>query len=232
MSRARSGRRAGRRNSSSRRRIRSRWGRGRRELEVILAVLRVEAELIFGGLVANEGDEAALGVGGVVIDGGDGRGQAVVGAGAGEACVPGGCCGVVAERELGFAGAEIAAGEQQLAVAVALEAVAGKHVEDAIGAVAHVGGVAAALGFERVDVLGIDLRADVGGDLGVGDGDAVDEPTGLVAAAHVQHVVGHVGAGNVVGDHLHADGAAGAGGLVDVGAGDERGGGDGVGGGD
>ena len=122
--------------------------------------------------------------------------------------------------------------EKQLAFAVALESVAGKDVEDAVGAVADVGGVAAALGFERVDVLGVDLRADVGGDLGVGDGDAVDEPTGLVAAAHVQHVVGHVGAGHVVGDHLHAVGAAGAGSFVDVLAGDERGGSDGVGGGD
>ena len=37
-----------------------------------------------------------------------------------------------------------------------------------------------------------------------------------MAAAHVEHVVGHVGAGNVVGDHLHAVGAAGAGSLVDV----------------
>ena len=114
---------------------------------------------------------------------------------------------MVAEGELGFAGVEIAAGEQELAFTVALEAVAGKDVEDAVGAVAHVGGVAAALGFKGVDVFGIDLRADVGGDLGVGDGDAVDEPTGLMAAAHVEHVVGHVGAGNVVGDHLHADGA-------------------------
>ena len=77
-------------------------------LEVVLAVLRVEAQLIFGGLVADERDKAALGVGGVVVDCGDGRGQAVVGAGAGEACVPGGFGGVVAERELGFAGVEIA----------------------------------------------------------------------------------------------------------------------------
>ena len=46
----------------------------------------------------------------------------------------------------------------------------------------------------------------------------------------VEHVVGHVGAGNVVGDHLHAEGAAGAGSLVDLGAGDERGGGGRVGG--
>ena len=120
------------------------------------------------------------------------------------------------KRELGFAGVEIAAESSKFGVAVALEAVAGQDVEDAVGAVADVGGVTAALGFELVDVLGIDLRADVGGDLGVGDGDAVDEPTGLVAAAHVQHVVGHVGAGDVVGDHLHAQGAAGAGGFIDL----------------
>ena len=113
-------------------------------------------------------------------------------------------------------------------MAVAFEAVAREHVEDAIGAVADVGGVAAALGFERVDVLGVDLRADVGGDVGVGNLDAVDEPAGLMASAHVEHVVGHVGAGDVVGDHLHAVGAVGAGGLGDVERVDERGGSDGV----
>ena len=38
----------------------------------------------------------------------------------------------------------------------------------------------------------------------------------LVAAAHVQHVVRDVGAGNVIGDHRHAVGAVGAGSLLDV----------------
>ena len=51
-----------------------------------------------------------------------------------------------------------------------------------------------------------------------------------MAAAHVEHVVGHVSAGNIVGDHLHAQGAGGAGSLVDVGACDQRGGRDGIGG--
>ena len=91
-------------------------------------------------------------------------------------------------------------------------------VEDAIGTVAEFRVVAAALDFQLIDVFGIDLRADVGGDLGVGDGDAVEEPAGLMASAHVQHVVRHVGAGDVVGDHLGADGSAGAGGFLDVGA--------------
>ena len=190
--------------------------------------MRVEAELVLGGLVANKGDEAAAGVGGVVEDLPDRRGEAVVGARAGEAGVPGSPRGVVAERELDFAGVEVAGGKQKFGFAIALESVAGQDVEDAVGAVADVGGVAAALGFELIDVLGVDLRADVGGDLGVGDGDAVDEPAGLMAAAHVEHVVGHVGAGDVVGDHLHAEWCGGAGSLVDYLAGDEGGGSDGV----
>ena len=49
-----------------------------------------------------------------------------------------------------------------------------------------------------------------------------------MAAAHVQHVVGHVSPGNVVGDHFGADGASGAGSLLDIQPGDERGGGYGV----
>ena len=137
------------------------------------------------------------------MDRGDGRGEAVVAAVAVEAGVPGEFLGVVAEVELVVGLEEVAGGEDELGLAVALEAGAGDDVEDAVGAVADVGGVAAALDFEVVDVLGVDLRAEVGGDVGVGDLDAVDEPGDLVAAAHVQHVVGHVGAGDVVGDHGH-----------------------------
>ena len=66
------------------------------DLEVVLAILRVEPELILWGLVVEEGDEAALGVGGVVEDLRDGGGEAVVGATAGDAQVPGGFVGVVA----------------------------------------------------------------------------------------------------------------------------------------
>ena len=111
---------------------------------------------------------------------------------------------------------------------VALKAGAGNDVEDAVGAVAGVCGVAAALDFEVVDVAGRDLRGEVGGDVGVGNLDSVDEPGDLMAAAHVEHVVGHVGAGSVVGDHGHGVSAVGAGCLGDVGAVDEGGGRGGV----
>ena len=141
----------------------------------------------------------------------DGRREAVVAAVAVEAGVVGELFGVVAEVELVVGLEEVAGGQDEFGLAVALEAGAGDDVEDAVGAVADISGVAAALDFDVVDVLGVDLRAEVAGDVGVGDLDAVDEPADLVAAAHVEHVVGHVGAGDVVGDHRHAVGAVCAG---------------------
>ena len=135
---------------------------------------------------------------------------------------------MVAEAELVVGLEEVAGGEDEFGLAVALEAGAGDDVEDAVGAVADVGGVAAALDFEVVDVLGVDLRGEVGGDVGVGNLDAVDEPCDLVASTHVQHVVSHVGAGNVVGDDGHGIGAVRAGGLCDIDAGEERGGSNGI----
>ncbi len=45
-----------------------------------------------------------------------------------------------------------------------------------------------------------------------------------MSAAHVEHVMGHVGAGDIVGNHFHANGAAGAGSFVDHLAGNECGG--------
>ena len=157
-----------------------------------------------------------------MVDWRDGRGEAEVAAVAVEAGIPGEALGVVAEVELVVGLEKAAGGEDELGLAVALKAGAGHDVEDAEGAVADVGGVAAALDFDVVDVFGVDLRAEVGGDVGVGDLDAVDEPADLVAAAHVEHVVGHVGAGDVVGDHGHAVGAVGAGGLGDVDTANER----------
>src|SRR5271170_5726884 len=106
----------------------------------------------------------------------DGRGEAVVAAVAVEAGVVGELLGVVTEVELVVGLEEIAGGDDELGLAVALEAGAGNDVEDAVGAVADVSGVGAALDFDVVDVFGGDLSAEVGGDIGVGDLDAVEEP--------------------------------------------------------
>ena len=113
---------------------------------------------------------------------------------------------------------------------IALEAGARDHVEDAISAVAELGAVASAIDFEIVDVLGIKLRAEIGGDVGIGNGHAVDEPTGLMSAADVELVVSEIGAGHVVGNHGEAVGAGGAGGVFDVEAVDEGGRSGGIGG--
>ena len=112
-----------------------------------------------GRAVVDEGGEAAVAVGGVVKDLADGRGEAVVAAVAVEAGVVGELFGVVAEVELVVGLEEVAGGDDELGLAVALEAGAGHDVEDAVGAVADIGGVAAALDLDVVDVFGVDLRA-------------------------------------------------------------------------
>ena len=122
-----------------------------------------------------------------------------------------------------------AVAEDQLAFAVAFETGARDGVEDAVGAVAVFGVVAAALHFHVVEVLGIDLRAHIAGDVGVGHRHAVDQPAVLVAAADVQHVVNHVGAGHVVGDEGQAVGAVGPGSVLNFGAAYQGRGRDGIG---
>src|ERR1700675_2893144 len=78
--------------------------------------------------------------------------------------------------------------------------------------------------------FGVELRARGGRDVGGGHGDAINEPTGLVAAADVELVVGEVGAGNVVGDHGEAVGAVSAGSMFDIEAADQGDGSGGIGG--
>src|SRR5580704_14530845 len=113
--------------------------------------------------------------------------EAVVAAVAVEAGVVGEFFCVVAEAELVVSLEVVAGGDDELGLAVALEAGAGNDVEDAVGAVAYVGGVTATLDFDVVDVFGVDLGGEVAGDVGIGDLDAVDEPADLVASAHVEH---------------------------------------------
>ncbi len=81
----------------------------------------------------------------------------------------------------------------QLRLVVAFESGAGNHVEDAVGAVAVLGVVAPPLHVQVVDVLRIELRSDVGGDVRVRHRHPVDEPAHLMASAQVQLIVGRVG---------------------------------------
>ena len=135
---------------------------------------------------------------------GTGRFKPVVAAIAVYAAVIGELLGVASEIHLIVGLVERAEGGDQLAFLIALEASSRDGIEDAIGAVAIGGGIAAALRLQVIDILGIDLRADVAGDVGVGNRNAVDSPGNLVSAAHVKLIVGHPCARNVIGDRGQA----------------------------
>ena len=138
--------------------------------------------------------------------------------------------GVTSAADLVVGLIEVSSRDHEIAFPIAFKPGSGHDIEDSIGAVSVVGIIAASLYFEIINVLGIDLRPEIVGDVCIGDGDAVDQPVDLMAAAHVQHVVGDVSCGHIIGDHLHAIGAIRSGSLLDVDAVHCRGGRDGVGG--
>ena len=202
------------------------------DLEEVAAKGGDKAELVGGIDVVDEVTETSDAVDGIVHDLRNGRLKSEIAAVAVDAGVVGEAAGVAAEAELIVGLVEVAASEDEFGVVVALEAGAGDDVEDAIGAVAELGSVTAAIDFDVVQILGIELGTKVLRDGGVDDGNAVEEPGGLVSAAHVQHVVGDVGSGDVVGDHGQAVGGVGAGRALDVLSADQGDGREAVGGDD
>src|SRR5260370_39645328 len=65
---------------------------------------------------------------------------------------------------------------------VPLESAARDEVENPVGALAILGRVTAALDFEVVDIARIELRTDVGSDVRIRNGHAVDQPVDLMSA--------------------------------------------------
>ena len=129
--------------------------------------------------------------------------------------------GVTANVEFVIALIKIAEAGNELGLVIALESRAGNNVEDAVSAVAELSPVAATINFHVIDVLGIELRTKIGSDVRVRNGNAVDQPAGLVPAADVELVVGDVSAGHVVGNHSQTVGAISPGRTLDLGAVDE-----------
>src|ERR1700735_304212 len=115
----------------------------------------------------------------------------------------------------------IAEADDEFRLIVALETASGHDVEDSIGAVSIVGIVAASLDLKIINVLGVDYRAQIGGDVCVGHRYTVNEPVNLMATAHMQHVVSYVCGGHVVGDHSETVGAVSTWGLGYVRAADQ-----------
>src|SRR6266404_1585986 len=77
---------------------------------------------------------------------------------------------------------------------VAFETRARNDVEDTVSPVAVLRRITPALDLHDINVFGVELRADVGSDVGVWNGHAVDQPGHLMTAANVQLVVNHIGA--------------------------------------
>ena len=111
--------------------------------------------------------------------------------------VVGEALGMAAKAECVIRLVEIAGAEDEFAFIVALEPGAGNDVEDSVSPVAELRAIAAAIHFDIFQILGIKLRADILRDGGVDDGNAIEQPGGLVSAADVQHVVRDVGSRNV-----------------------------------
>src|SRR5579871_1865077 len=173
-------------------------------LEIVRAGGANETELIAGRGIEDERGEEADVVIVVVKFLRFGRHEADVRARTAEAGIPGETFGVIAKAELAVGGVITAIGCDEFGFAVALEAGTGNYVECSVGAIAVFGGLAAALDFDNVNILGIELRADVCSDVRVGDGDAVHEPGNLMAAANVKLIVDHIGARSVGGNEIEA----------------------------
>src|ERR1700692_3197553 len=147
----------------------------------------------------------------------DGRLQAEIATAAVDADVIGEALGVTPEAERIVGLIEITSAEHELRLVVAFETGSGHDVEHTVGSISKLGAVTTAIHFQVVDVLGIELRADIGSDVGVGHGQAIDEPGGLMASSDMQLIVRNVCAGNIVSDHCQAVRAVSAGRALNVG---------------
>ncbi len=197
--------------------------RGDRDVVVVLPRREYEADLVIGRRVVDECAEAAVAVLGIMQDLRDWRLDAQLAAIAVHARVVREVIRMAGDTRVVVGLTEVATADDELGLMVAFEAGPRHDVEYPIGTIALIGFITAALHFEIVDVLGIELRPQVAGDVGVRNLHSVDGPGGLMPAAHVQLVMDHVGTGNEVGDHGHAVALVGAGRALDVLAADEGG---------
>src|SRR5882672_9346798 len=173
-------------------------------LKIVRTSQSDEAKLICLRRVKNQRSEAANAVVVVVPLLRFRRHQAHIGAIHAEARVIRETIRVVADADLAISGMEAAVGGSELDFTVAFETRARDDIEDTVGPVTVLRRITAALDFHDINVFGIELRADVGSDVGVRDRHAVDQPGNLVATADVKLVVNHIGAGCVGSNEFEA----------------------------
>src|SRR5207249_8943664 len=186
-----------------------------RDLIEVAARLSDEAQLVVRIGVVNQRSETAKTIGSVVNHGSGRSLQAEIGTVSAEAGVIGETICVPAEVELVVSLIEISGRENKLGFVVTLESRTRRDVENAIRTVAVVGRVTSALRLHGVNVFWVDLRAEVAGDIGVRDGNAVDQPGDLMAAANVQLVMDDVRTRNEISNQRQAVGSRSAGRVPD-----------------
>src|SRR5690348_18228083 len=102
--------------------------------------------------------------------------------------------GMAAQVELIIGLIEIPGAQRKFCLLVAFESRARHHAEHAVCPVAIVCSITASLGLQGIDVLWIDLRAQIARNVGVGNRYAVDKPADLMPASNMQLIVRDVSA--------------------------------------
>src|SRR5258708_10821985 len=156
-----------------------------RDLEIIATGGTREANLVFGSCVENKRRKNAQAVVVIVKFSRFGGHEPDIGTCSAHAAIPGKTFGVVAETELAVSGMTAAVCCDKLGFTVTFKTGFGNDIECAVCAIAVFGGLAAALNFDHVEVLRIELRADVGGIVVVGNGDSAVKQGYLLATAYV-----------------------------------------------
>src|ERR1700730_17571610 len=169
---------------------------------VIISTKRSHQSKLIGGIhVVHERTKPAVPILVVMNDLAHGCLEAEIASISIQACVIGKTLSVATEVNLVVCLIEVAEARDEFASIFPLESGAWDNVKYPIGAVAVLSFVAAALHFEVVDVLGVKLRADVAGDIGVGYRHAIYKPTHLMSTTNMELVMSDIRPRNKVGDH-------------------------------
>src|SRR5260221_6165144 len=187
----------------------------------VFAQRRYEAKLIFPAGIENHGSKSPEPVALIVQHLQDRRLQTVITSVGINTRIVSKTLGVTAEVQMFIRLIEVSVGDQQLAFAFSIKPAARHHIEYSISSIPVLGTVSAALNFQIVYVLGIELRPNRIGNVGVRDWNPINQPGHLMPAPNVQLIVGDVRARHIIGNHRHAIAPIRAGGLRDLLSGNE-----------
>src|SRR5262245_40809107 len=114
--------------------------------------------------------------------------------------------GMVAEAKLIVSGFVIGIAGHQFALPASLKAAASDNIEHAIGPIAEFCRVASTLDLDIIDVLWVELRTDIAGDIRIRHRHAVNRPGDLMPASYMELIMNHVCPRDEVRDHGHTVG--------------------------